>query len=240
MFAVPRPKKSLLPPQGKKRKIEHKIEEITFDKDARTEYLTGFRKRKQARIKQAQEIAQQKARQERIDLRKQVSYPRPFHRHNSAAVKPADSATQVREERKQQLEDHVQHVNKLLREAQHAGTEEGTADESEEEWDGISDNVPEEPPLDREEEYIDEDRYTTVTIEAVNIDRDGIHKPGHESEEAASDEDLEGKKTEADSDGKEAKKPRKEFPKKKKKKFRYETKAERGRTEKNRRAKNAR
>ncbi len=72
MFATPRPKKSLLPPQGKKRKLEHKIQEITFDNDARTEYLTGFHKRKQARIKQAQQIAQEKARKERIEMRKQV------------------------------------------------------------------------------------------------------------------------------------------------------------------------
>lgn len=50
----------------------HKIEEITFDNDARNEYLTGFRKRKQARIKQAQEIAAKKEREARIEMRKQV------------------------------------------------------------------------------------------------------------------------------------------------------------------------
>ncbi len=72
MFATPRPKKSLLPPQTKKRKRVHSIEEITFDKDARTEYLTGFRKRKQARIKHAQDVAKEKARLEKIEMRKQV------------------------------------------------------------------------------------------------------------------------------------------------------------------------
>jgi ribosomal RNA-processing protein 17 len=73
MFAHPRPKKGLGPPPSKKRKTVHAVEEISFDKDARAEYLTGFHKRKQARIKHAQQIAAEKARQEKIEMRKQVS-----------------------------------------------------------------------------------------------------------------------------------------------------------------------
>jgi ribosomal RNA-processing protein 17 len=73
MFAQPRIKKTA-PPPPKKRKTTHKIEEISFDKDARSEYLTGFHKRKQARIKHAQEVAAEKAREERIEMRKQVRY----------------------------------------------------------------------------------------------------------------------------------------------------------------------
>lgn len=73
MFAKPRPKKSPLPPvPSKKRKAAHAIEEITFDNGARAEYLTGFHKRKVQRQKHAQEEAAKKARQERIELRKQV------------------------------------------------------------------------------------------------------------------------------------------------------------------------
>lgn len=71
MFAQPRVRKTA-PAPPKKRKTTHAIEEITFDKDARSEYLTGFHKRKQARIKHAQEVAEQKAREERIEVRKQV------------------------------------------------------------------------------------------------------------------------------------------------------------------------
>lgn len=71
-FVAPRPKKSGLAPPPKKRKIVHKVEEITFDKDARAEYLTGFHKRKQARIKAAKAQAEEEARLERIRLRKQV------------------------------------------------------------------------------------------------------------------------------------------------------------------------
>jgi ribosomal RNA-processing protein 17 len=73
MFAKPRPKKPLLPPPSKKRKTTHAIEEISFDNSARHEYLTGFHKRKQQRIKAAQEEAAKKARQEKIETRKQVS-----------------------------------------------------------------------------------------------------------------------------------------------------------------------
>ena len=68
----PRPKKSVLPPPNKKRRIEHKIEEISFDDTNREDYLTGFHKRKVARIKRAQEENEKKGREERREMRKQV------------------------------------------------------------------------------------------------------------------------------------------------------------------------
>lgn len=72
MFAKPRPKKSILPPPSKKRKATHTVEEITFDNSARQEYLTGFHKRKVQRQKHAQEEAAKRAREEKIEFRKQV------------------------------------------------------------------------------------------------------------------------------------------------------------------------
>ena len=75
MFARPRPKKSALggpPPKRRKAAHHHAVEEIKFDPDARNEYLTGFHKRKVQRTKRAQEEAARRARQEKIDLRKQV------------------------------------------------------------------------------------------------------------------------------------------------------------------------
>lgn len=71
MFAKPRPKKSPLPPPSKKRKV-FAIEEIAFDNSAREEYLTGFHKRKVQRQKHAQEEAAKRAREEKIEMRKQV------------------------------------------------------------------------------------------------------------------------------------------------------------------------
>ena len=73
IFNHPRPKKSAFSgPAPKKRKTDHKIEEISFDFDARADYLTGFHKRKVHRAKQAQAEAATKAKEERIVLRKQV------------------------------------------------------------------------------------------------------------------------------------------------------------------------
>ncbi|KAH6850725.1 nucleolar protein 12-domain-containing protein [Chaetomium sp. MPI-CAGE-AT-0009] len=200
MFAQPRIRKTA-PPPPKKRKTTHAIEEITFDKDARSEYLTGFHKRKQARIKHAQEVAEQKAREERIEIRKQI-----------------------REDRKQAVEDHVQAINKILREAEHAGTGEVDQNESGDEWGGLSDTDIPEAPIDLEEEYIDEDKYTTVTVEAVSVDRDGLHKPELEkpSEEVKSEREGAG----AEEDLKKGSKRPKD-PTKKKKKFRYENKFDR-------------
>lgn len=74
MFARPRPKKNILHAPSKKRKNAHAIEEISYDPEARSDYLTGFHKRKLQRQKIAQEQLAKQARQEKIDARREVSY----------------------------------------------------------------------------------------------------------------------------------------------------------------------
>lgn len=59
-------------PQLKRRKLENAVEEISFDPDARHEYLTGFHKRKVQRIKLAQEHAEKRAREEKREERRKV------------------------------------------------------------------------------------------------------------------------------------------------------------------------
>ncbi|KAH7152510.1 nucleolar protein 12-domain-containing protein [Dactylonectria estremocensis] len=206
MFAKPRAKKSILPPHNKKRKATFGIEEISFDNEARSEFLTGFHKRKQQRIKNAQEEAAKRARQEKIELRKQA-----------------------RDGRRREVEEHVSTVNRLLQESEVAGGVEQGSDDSADEWDGFPDQ-PNLDIVDHEEEYIDEDRYTTVTVESVSVSRDGLYKPQVDE------------KVEEETDNKDAKEAgeedsRPERPKKKKKKFRYETKIERQLTERKRRMK---
>jgi hypothetical protein len=49
-----------------------KADEISFDPAAREEYLTGFHKRKQARLKYAQELSKRKEKEERQRERRQV------------------------------------------------------------------------------------------------------------------------------------------------------------------------
>lgn len=135
----------------------------------------------------------------------------------------------MRRQRKEDLEKHVSEVNALLRKAAGEPSEESGSDEESEdeeaEFEGFGDEQPEE--INREDDYIDEDKYTTVTIESVGISKDGFEKAGGGG--GGEEEDKQEKK-----DGEEKKKrvwtkerPKSDRPKKRKKKFRYESKAER-------------
>lgn len=127
-------------------------------------------------------------------------------------------------------------MNKLLRDSGAVTSqvdEDESAGEGLEDWDGFPDK-PDLELIDAEEEYVDEDRYTTVTIESVSVSRNGLGKPGHlegEQEDRAQD------KHEAAKNNGAAPILRKHARQKKNKKFRYETKAERHLTEIKRRIK---
>jgi ribosomal RNA-processing protein 17 len=67
-----------MPPPAKRQKV-YKVglkgpqpDEVSFDFDARADYLTGFQKRKQQRIKRAREKAVEEAKAQKIEDRKQV------------------------------------------------------------------------------------------------------------------------------------------------------------------------
>lgn len=99
---------------------------------------------------------------------------------------------QLREERKADLERHLQEVNallplKLLAEEGDDNEEKSNDDDSQQDyWNGLAD--PEPVPIDHEDEYIDEDKYTTVTVEEVDVSRSGLAKlreSDEEEEEAA-------------------------------------------------------
>lgn len=73
-------KQAAMAPNAKRRKLATtQVEEINFDPAARQEFLTGFRKRKQQRAKHAQEVAEKRAREDRIEARKQVSTYLPIY-----------------------------------------------------------------------------------------------------------------------------------------------------------------
>lgn len=123
------------------------------------------------------------------------------------------------------MEEHVQTINKILQAAQEADSEDDQEIQAEdfEEWDGIEDDKPDEL-VDHEDEYIDEDRYTTVKVEAVSVTRDGFEKIGNDEV----DEEQQNEDTAQEVDSKAALQMQKNRPPKKKKpKFRYETKLER-------------
>ena len=136
----------------------------------------------------------------------------------------------MREERRKELEEHVAAVNALLA---NANTDYDTfkEDGDDGEWGGISDEVDAAPvdPIDHEEEYIDEDKYTTVTIEEVDVDKDGIHTLAEEERAAlAAKKRAEAAAKKAEEERANKEKQRKVWPKKEKKKpFRYESKIER-------------
>ncbi|KAI9739519.1 MAG: hypothetical protein M1834_006235 [Cirrosporium novae-zelandiae] len=201
-------------PPSKKRKLgANAVDEIIFDPNARTEYLTGFHKRKLQRAKYAQEQAAKKERAEKIEERKKM-----------------------REERRLELERHIKEVNGTFLEGGITTQNEG----SEDEWSGFSNDettpLKANEPLNDETEYIDEgeDKHTTVTVEAVNVDRDGFHLVRDEEDEEELVNDSGNQATEKDlSTGasfEKAQPPKSKKPiatKTKKKKFRYESKAER-------------
>ncbi len=116
------------------------------------------------------------------------------------------------------MEEHVEAVNALLKDINGPRTE---AEVDEEEWFGIEDDEPLVEDVDYEEEYVDEDKYTTVTVETVDISKDGLVRVADEDSEDETPESDE-KPVEKELAGK------KIWPKKtKKKKFRYESKVER-------------
>jgi len=155
------------------------------------------------------------------------------------------------------LERHVQEVNALLRPAigPEGSDDDGEDDISGGEWNGVKDVTP--PPIDHEAEYIDEEMYTTVTVEAIDVSRDGLHKvkeaDGNTEDVLQSQEEKTEPETKVKTGKvilgtrklgkrewtKEKPKDRPDKPKIKRKKFRYEGKAERKFTRMKEKSKNS-
>jgi ribosomal RNA-processing protein 17 len=143
---------------------------------------------------------------------------------------------QLREERKADLERHVEDINALLRPLQNLEGSEESQSETESaganSWEGIS--AP--PKVDREAEYVDEGRYTTVTVEAMEVSREGLHKADDNGQRNdAGGRNRQGDRAANEGDNRDEKrkwtrekpKDKADRPKKKNKKFRYESKGER-------------
>lgn len=136
------------------------------------------------------------------------------------------------------MEKHVEEVNALVKEAAKAAGEIDEEEEEEDDDDNEEDRqaegeqvkvLAEATTIDHEEEFIDEDLYTTVTVEAVDISKEGFQKTAQE-EEVADDESNKpaaGRPSTRQGAKRIWTKERPNGPKKKKKPFRYESKAER-------------
>lgn len=125
------------------------------------------------------------------------------------------------------MAEHKAVLKRMKEDAGDLGGMEG--EKEEEDWEGI-----EEPPaVDYEAEYVDEDKYTTVTVEEMDASREGLLKAA-KGEESENEEEKKypAESTEADTKAKK-RKPRSaasEAARKKKRNFRYETKVERKQT----------
>ena len=136
------------------------------------------------------------------------------------------------------MEAHVEAVNQRVRESD-AETE-GQSDRSD--YEGVQTKIDEREDglgSGREDEYVDEDKYTTVTVEPLNDDEDGNGSAGADDE--SGNEGLKGEEASTQDTSKPSKAASQTAgragpagqqsgqtrPKKRRKKFRYETKQER-------------
>lgn len=126
----------------------------------------------------------------------------------------------------------------MLKASQAATAEGDEESEPNEEWGGFTDE-PNLDIIDHQEEYVDEDRYTTVTVETVSVTRDGFEKPTLSDDEESNNDTATAKDTEEASETPHKDK-KNDRPRKKKKQFRYETKFERSLSNAKQRVKKAR
>ncbi|ORY93210.1 nucleolar protein 12-domain-containing protein [Syncephalastrum racemosum] len=123
----------------KRRKKQERVESVEFDFDARKEFLTGFSKRKQEKKKAKQERYQERLRQEKLKER-----------------------AEIRAQKKQILEERLEQQRALLK------GEQGSDDEEEGDWQGVSGGEEEEEEEGKKDpdvkEFRSEKALTTVTV----------------------------------------------------------------------------
>ncbi len=128
---------------------------------------------------------------------------------------------------------HVEAVNAAVRRAEKGFKEDDDSSEDEDEQEPFN-GIDEPVPVDHEDDYLDEDKHTVVTVEAVDISHEGLEKRQEGSDEE--DDDLaESKGPSGKFSSGNAGAGRKDRPvnqnlkkqPKKRQKFRYESKAER-------------
>lgn len=142
---------------------------------------------------------------------------------------------QLRESRRVDGENHVEAIKAAVRNADGLDGNDESSDDQDDQWDGI-----EEPAnIDHEDDYLDEDRHIVVTVEAVDVSREGLQQR-QDTLEPDDDEHIAQDLSQAPAKGPpngELKGERQSLrpsqisnsrpTKKKKKKFRYENKVER-------------
>ena len=145
---------------------------------------------------------------------------------------------QMREDRQKQLQEHIEKVNSMLsntnatEDSSEEDVGEGSNTFSEEAWEGFEEAL----EVNRVDEYIDEDKYATVTVESVDVSKDGLRVTTGEADgEDGIQTSTEEKKLSSNSTSNTITQKKRGWTEekpmvhksKKKKKFRYESVAER-------------
>ena len=148
----------------------------------------------------------------------------------------------MREERKADLDRHVQEVNAILR-GNIASTDDANLDpRAASDAEEVVSMRPESPLADHNAEYVDEEKYTSVTVEEMVV-AGGLSSLPKETEAAVvtrrSDNEEDGSKTPQGASRLRLGERPGTKPRQKRKKFRYENKAERKFTRLKERSKNS-
>ena len=221
-----------------KRKLARR--KFAEDENAKKEKEEKLRFRKEVRAKHTSHLItpfHSTALREESWLRKRAE---PTCRGNGPAqtgqlfeqIANSNPPPQLRQQRKVDLEKHVSETNRLMRLANGDIPSESESEpdsDSEDPLTGDSVFTGFDDPINESAEYIDEDKYTTVTVETVNINRVGFSRPGEEEAELRKEAALREEKEKEEKKKRvwTKERPKTDRPKKKKVKFRYETKAER-------------
>ncbi|KAI5285613.1 hypothetical protein KEM54_000428 [Ascosphaera aggregata] len=182
-------------PMPKRRKLSNKVdttsveEEIIFDNEARREFLTGFHKRKLQRAKHAQEVAERRMKEEKREQKKrlreerQAELRRAFEEHQ-ARMRVINGIAPSSEDEDEDEEEKEKEKEKLNSIQDGIGNEEANE---------FVDVEPEPVEVDHTAEYIDEDKYTTVTVEEIDPTKEDAFASSSDSEEEeeAKEEDVE-------------------------------------------------
>lgn len=128
---------------------------------------------------------------------------------------------------------HVEAVNAAVRQAEKGFREDDDSSEEKEEQEPFN-GIDEPVAVDHEDDYLDEDKHTVVTVEAVDVSHEGLEKRQEGSDEE-DDDPTESKGPSGKLSSGHAEAGRKDHrvnqnlkkQPKKKQKFRYESKAER-------------
>lgn len=118
------------------KKSKHRVEEVTFDAESRTTYLTGFHKRKVERKKNAQKHAEEMARKDRIEERAKIREERKEQVRKK--LEEMKAALELNPFLKRDDDDDESDDESNEKQSKKSVGWQGDSDEDEEPWEGFN------------------------------------------------------------------------------------------------------